>query len=130
SEFKDKTKAPVERLRHLVVSDGAAPSAKQRKQLHTVAWEGKSGKIAVVTTVLSNPIKRGIATALSWMNPGFGFFGPEQFYKALAHIDMTSRENEIWAEYQTLRTQLPPNATLDLIENVRRRRAAQASPPA
>src|SRR5687767_13691586 len=68
---------PVERMRNLVISDGGAPSTVQRKQLAAI-WDGQHVKSAVLTTVLSNPIKRGVATAIAWINPQFGFYRPEQ----------------------------------------------------
>src|SRR5688572_13112680 len=60
-----------QRLRTLVVSDGGAPNTKQRHTLQNEVWEGRPVKLALLTNSLKSPIKRGIATALTWMNPAF-----------------------------------------------------------
>jgi hypothetical protein len=101
--------------RHLVVSDGAAPNAKQRAQLLRDVWEGEPGKIAVVTTVLSNPIKRGVATAITWINPLSKFYEPKGFRLAVEYLDLGDHIDEVWSAYGELARELPPNSTLPLI---------------
>ncbi|MEJ7731171.1 MAG: hypothetical protein WKG00_18385 [Polyangiaceae bacterium] len=101
---------------HLVVSDGGAPSAKQRAQLLHAVWKGKPGKIAVVTPVLDNPIKRGVATALTWLNPLSRFYEPSGFRLALQYLDVTEHTDAIWNAYGELAQQLlPSNNALHLI---------------
>src|SRR4051812_47517681 len=63
-------------MRMLIVSDGGAPSVRQRNFLSQAPFRGEKSKSACVTKAVENPIKRGIATAISWMNPSFGFFPP------------------------------------------------------
>lgn len=108
------SKIPASAMRHLVVSDGGAPSAKQRGQLVQV-WEGTPGKIAVVTTVLTNPIKRGVATAITWLNPLSRFYEPRGFRDAVSYLDLEHRIDAIWREYGRLASELPATVTLDLI---------------
>jgi hypothetical protein len=106
--------APSEMV-HLVVSDGAAPNAKQRAHLLHAVWRGTPGKIAVVTTVLTNPIKRGVATALTWLNPLSRFHEPSGFRVALEYLGVTDHTDAIWNGYGELAQQLPPSNTLRLI---------------
>ena len=102
-------------LRSLVVTDGAAPNAAQRAQLSRQVFRDHKCKISVVTTVLSNPVKRGVATALKWINPNFGFFLPEQVPSALDHLELAAWTSRIFGEYAKLAVKLPPNHTLQLV---------------
>jgi hypothetical protein len=106
--------APSE-MRHLVVSDGGAPSAKQRAQLLRAVWEGTPGHIAVVTPVLTNPIKRGVATALTWLNPLSRFYEPSGFRVALEYLEVAHHTDAIWSAYGELAQQLPPSDSLPMI---------------
>jgi hypothetical protein len=108
------TELPPERLRGLVFTDGAAPNARQRNQLRDLT-QGARLKISVVTTVLSNPIKQGVATALQWMNPATAFFLPSQTREALAHLDLAGDLRVLWNEALDLQRQLPPVETLRLV---------------
>ena len=65
--------------------------------------------------MLSNPFKRGIATALSWTNPAMKFFQPEETDEALRHLDLREARAAIWSEYGKLQRDAPRNATLGLI---------------
>jgi hypothetical protein len=108
------TELPPERLRGLVFTDGAAPNARQRNQLRELT-AGAQFKTSVVTTVLSNPVKRGVATALQWMNPATAFFLPSQVREALAHVDLDDDLRVLWTEALDLQRQLPPVQTLRLV---------------
>jgi len=102
-------------LRNLVISDGGAPDTAQRKLLIERAWRKRPMKLAVVTTVLDNPLKRGVATALSWLNPNIHFFRPELFRDALAHIDLAPHAREVWDAYAKLQAQMKPIANLRMV---------------
>jgi hypothetical protein len=112
--IRDHAVSP-DRLRSLVVSDGGAPSAAQRADLNERFSRGTVVKNAVVTTVLDNPIKRGIATALAWVNPGFRFYQPSGFLDGVAHLDLAAHRDALWAELVAMQLLLPPNRTLALI---------------
>jgi hypothetical protein len=103
------------RLRNIVVSDGGAPDTAQRKLLIERAWHNRPMKLAVVTNVLDNPLKRGIATALSWLNPNIHFFRPEKFGDALAHVDLREHAREVWDAYGELQRQMIPIANLSRV---------------
>lgn len=103
------------KLRNFVVSDGGAPDSTQRKLLIEGAWRKRPMKLSVVTTVLDNPVKRGIATALSWLNPNIYFFRPEKFRDALAHVDLSAHGRELWDAYGEMQRQMPPIANLAMI---------------
>jgi hypothetical protein len=111
--LRDHAVRPAD-MRSLVITDGGAPNAKQRKALAALANDEPT-KSSVITTVLSNPIKRGIATALSWTNPTMKFFRPEEMNEALRHIDLREARTTIWSEYAQLQKDAPRNATLGLI---------------
>jgi hypothetical protein len=99
-------------VRGLVFSDGATPNAKQRASLRAPMAKGKS---AIITTVLTNPMKRGIATALMWIFPSFAFFEPRQTKAALQYLDLDGQLQVLWKHFAALQQRLPPNATLELV---------------
>jgi hypothetical protein len=94
-----KRKHGIEKMRSFVVSDGGAPNATQRKQLGEI-FDGKPNKLAVVTNSLSNPMKRAIATAITWINPAFIAVPPSKWREALQHLDL---EREIAPLLEILR---------------------------
>ena len=99
-------------MRHLVLTDGGAPSTSQRARMHKDVAREQPLRLAVVTTVLSNPLKRGVATALSWANPQIKFFQPAQARDALAHLDLSAHASVLWTCCGELQQQLPPIAVL------------------
>ena len=100
------------KMRHLVITDGGAPNAAQRARMHNELARSEPLRLAVVTTVLSNPIKRGVATALSWANPQIGFFQPPQIEQALQHVDLTGHADVLWSEFVKMQREIPPVAAL------------------
>jgi hypothetical protein len=101
-------------VRMLVVTGGGGPDAKQRAQLKEV-WAARNIKVAVVIPGRSNPLKRGLMTALSWINPAMAFFTPEQFRAALAHLDHEADVHAVWTELAALEQQVSAVPTLRLI---------------
>jgi len=89
-------------VRTLVISDGGSPSAAQRVQVMRDLHEGQPSRVAVVTLSLSSPVKRGVATALSWINPSVRFFQPARFQDALLYLDLVEHRREIEREYREL----------------------------
>jgi hypothetical protein len=88
------------------VSDGGAPNVSQRsRSLHEVQG-GQPSKIAVVTTVLANPIKRGVATALSWVNPSIRFYEPSGVAKALQYLDIVDHASSVKTGLEKLELEL------------------------
>lgn len=102
------------KIRALAITDGGAPNVTQRAHLFTNLYEGKA-KSAVVTTALSNRIKRGVVTAISWINPSFKAFQPEEYKLALAHLDLGDHWPMLWSELINLQKALPVNQTLRLM---------------
>jgi len=93
-------------LRYIVISDGGAPSATQRAELFRELHEGQPVRVAAVTLALSNPVTRGIATAVSWVNPGLRFFQPARFQDALTYLDLRDLRREIESEYRNMKERL------------------------
>ncbi|HEX5656127.1 MAG TPA: hypothetical protein VFX59_02985 [Polyangiales bacterium] len=106
--------ADPKRARMLVVTDGGAPDARQRSQLGRL-WGGKSIQTAVMVPGMSNPLKRGLMTALTWFNPRMAFFVPTQLADALQHVGLAEAQGKLWSSLLVLQRQLPPVRTLQLI---------------
>jgi len=97
------TSRDVARLRALVITDGGAPSAAQRKSFND-ALKGRNYPSAVVSNAV---ITRGIVTALSWFNPKIRAFHPDATADALKYLDITPPEYpRIWAEVKRLEAEL------------------------
>jgi len=73
----------ISQLKTLVWTDGGAPNAAQRSELTAALAGGKSMPIAVIT---ASVLARAAGTALTWLNPGFRLFGPNDFDRALDHL--------------------------------------------
>ena len=90
-------------LRYIVISDGGSPSAAQRAELFRDVHEGQPVRVAAITLALSNPVIRGIATAISWVNPGLRFFQPARFHDALAYLELSDWRGEIECEHRAMK---------------------------
>lgn len=97
----------------LVVSDGGAPTLRQRRRL-TEIFDYRPYKLSIVTTVLSNPVKRGIATAMRWFNPSLAMYQPYEMPAALAHLGLSEHWPKLKLSYQQLQDQLPRVQALEL----------------
>jgi hypothetical protein len=93
-------------LRYIVIADGGSPSPEQRAELFREVHEGQPVRVAALTLALSNPVVRGIATAISWVNPGLRFFQPSRFHDALAYLDLGDQRSEIEREYRAMKERL------------------------
>jgi hypothetical protein len=113
SELRRARQLPLERIRQLVVSDGGAPNALQRTSF---AQEFARFPLAVITPMAMNPLKRGIITALSWMNPCIRLYEPRGFSNALDYLELSGARRAVWEEYQKLALRVKPQITLKLIE--------------
>jgi hypothetical protein len=113
----ERANGDISRYRTFVASDGGAPNARQRKQMNRDILRGYPVKTALVTTVLAtSAVKRGIVTALQWLNPQFGFFRPAEILLALDRIDVApARFHSIWTVLQSMQESLGPNETLRLV---------------
>jgi hypothetical protein len=108
---KETVSTSLDDIRSLVISDGGAPGGVQRARM----GRDYPCKASVITTVLSNPIKRGIATALSWINPKFLFCEPTEAERALAHLDLAEQWPVLWPAFVELQSSLPANQTLSSV---------------
>jgi hypothetical protein len=108
----------MDRLGSLVLSDGGAPNAKQRLMIGEKIWRGRKPPVSIITTRLDDPVKRGIAKALRWVNPRTSFFAPAQLRDALAHIGALEETAAVWDAVERLQRKLPP---LDVVATARSR---------
>jgi hypothetical protein len=109
--YQKQARCETSQLVMLVVTDGGAPGAVER----TYMAEHIRVPSAVITTVLTNPIKRGIATAIGWTNPRFLFTEPKQWQRALDHLEVGAHGAGLWSGYGELQKRMPLNHTLELI---------------
>ncbi len=95
-------------VRTLVITDGGAPNARQRKLLAENPWT--SGRIGPPCSRACCPtLKRGLATALSWLNPEIRFFEPHEPDRALGHLELSGRSLEpVWQSFRAMQDDLPP----------------------
>lgn len=103
-------------FRTFVVSDGGAPNAKQRTELFSDVRRGE-GLAAVVTSALNHPLRRSIATAISWFNPGFRAFPPEKSRAAFEHVGCLRAEEQeaVWDALLRMQLELPLVRTLQTV---------------
>jgi hypothetical protein len=110
-ELRAELKGDFSKSRSLVVTDGGAPNARQRAEMNEV-FAGQPHKIVVITNSLSNPLKRGVATAIGWVNPSFKAVGPDQWWSALQHTDLLQESERLLQELQRMQATLAPVKTL------------------
>jgi hypothetical protein len=113
-EYAKTNRVDLKAYRQFVVSDGGAPNAVQRTQTHKMLWREHQVASSVITLPL-NPLKRGIATAIGWLNPGLLFFEPDQIQKALAHVNLSDQIDGLWRTFGELQAQLPPVKALEML---------------
>jgi hypothetical protein len=114
ADFAKDNRGDFTTFRALIVTDGGTPDALQRKELFGDALRGYPVKTAVITeAIATNALKRGIATALSWMNPNFRVFEPTDLGAALEHIGLDrARFDSIWTCLTSLQASLESNVTM------------------
>jgi hypothetical protein len=103
-------------IRGVVLSDGGAPNTLQRGDLFVKLLEGKS-RAAATSLALSNPLMRGIGTAISWLNPSFKVYPPDRFDLALEYLNLAEYRNQIIAEFDKLQSGMVANKTLAAIKS-------------
>jgi hypothetical protein len=108
-EWKDFLRAldrhGIEGARLLVWTDGAAPNSAQRQALNDQLG-GRTIPIAVLST---STFVRGVATAISWFNPGVKVFPPDKVNDAIRHLGIEGPLAVKMAEaFAQLRAELRP----------------------
>ena len=78
--------------RYLIVSDGGAPTAAQRRMLHeTMAAPLKKDPTFIRTAVVTpSTFVRGVVTAMSWLDPIFRAFSPKDIASAYKYLGIPS----------------------------------------
>jgi hypothetical protein len=112
--------------RAIVVSDGGAPNAAQRKKLFSDSYKNHPLKMSVFTYALSSPFKRGIATAIMWLNPALSFQTPEEIGRGLEHIDLPRHGELILQRFAGLQKKMPPVMALSALARAQERVGAGA----
>ncbi len=114
-KLKKKNTGDVSKMRNIVITDGGGPNAKQRTQVQTEIYGGEPNKVAAISNSLSNPVKRGLATAVSWFNPGFLALPPDKWRNALQHLGLESDTRSILQQFERLQRKIPPVNSLALL---------------
>jgi hypothetical protein len=124
ADFAKDNDRDLSGFRVLIVTDGGTPDARQRQELFRDTLRGEPVKTAVITeATATDAYKRGIATALGWMNPNFRVFDPSDLFVALDFLDLpSSRFESVWSCLAVLESSLEPNATLRRIATLNRLR--------
>ncbi|APR86007.1 Hypothetical protein A7982_11356 [Minicystis rosea] len=90
-------------MRTLVMTDGGGPDSVQRKTL----IDFMKGRPSLTCMVSSNPIVRGLTTALSWFNPQIKSFASDRVDEALHYLHVPPESSSmVWHEIKRLREQL------------------------
>jgi hypothetical protein len=113
-------------LRTLVISDGGAPNTRQRAQFFRPNVGGRH-RASVISVALSNPVKRGIATAITWLNPHFRAFEPSHWAEAFAHVGLSQHVDTVWREFAKLQRGLSQTRTLGVIARAARSRSVDVA---
>jgi len=100
-------------VKALVVSDGGAPTLRQRSLL-TQVFDYRPFKVSIVTTAMTNPVKRGIATAMRWFNPALSMFPPDEMPAALAHLGLGEYWPQLETQFRQMQGELPQIRALEL----------------
>ncbi len=124
-DYKAAHHGDLSRYRVLAVSDGGRPGLNERTRFTSI-YEKRAVPTAAVTIGLSNAVMRGVATALSWLNPGFKAHGPDQFDAAIGHLGLARFDREILMQLEVLQKELAPLKTLARIRASRAGATARA----
>jgi hypothetical protein len=104
--FLDSKSGGSTGVRGFAVSDGGGPNAKARHEINKVIF--KDGlKLGAVSNVFSNPLKRGVVTAISWLNPQFKALQPREGARILEYLDCQAHTAEVWNCLQSMQQSLP-----------------------
>lgn len=97
----------------LVVSDGGSPTLRQRTRL-SQTFNYRPHQLSVVTTAVSNPVKRGVATAMRWFNPSLRVYQPHEMREALIQLELIEHWPDIKSLFEQLQEKLPRVRALEL----------------
>jgi len=93
----------LETMRSIVITDGGAPTAQQRKAVNDLL----GGRQVPGVVISPSTFVRGVVTALAWFNPGLKAFAPEEFGKACQYLELSPAEiDEVWLTIDRLVEQL------------------------
>lgn len=113
--YMQQHQVSAQRLRLLVITQGGSPNTRQRAELK-VAFDGHHPRVGVISAALDSPLRRGIATAIQWINPHVALFAPEQAQRALAHLELAHATHTVLDQYRALERSVRPLPVLQLVE--------------
>jgi hypothetical protein len=99
----------ISRVRILVVTDGGAPSSRQRGKLNDFL----KGRILPISVISDSALVRGVVTAFSWFNPKIRSFPPRLAWQACEHVNVPQRHYvRVFAEFVEMQKQSGTNSAL------------------
>lgn len=88
-------------LRVVGISDGGAPTARQRAEV-THLMKGRTSSEPIPWALISRSrFARGVALGLSWLLEGYKAFAPEELRRALRYLGV--KGNEVRGVWRTIR---------------------------
>lgn len=73
----------------MAISDGGAPTSKQRQKIAAAVGTDRRLRWVLLST---SRLARGVAVALSWFQPDFKVYAPEDFHRALRFLGLHDDE--------------------------------------
>jgi hypothetical protein len=87
----------------------------QRAKLFRDIYGSQPVKIAALSNAFSNPIVRGIVTAVLWLNPSVRTFQPSDWREAFTYLELAGDEVEIMRAFERMSGDAEPTATLRML---------------
>lgn len=83
----------LELLPTLVLSDGGGPNTIQRAAINDL--QERMRTTARVAFVSDSPLLRGVTRTMTWFNPKFRSFSPQDFSEAVAHLGVPAAKVDL-----------------------------------
>jgi hypothetical protein len=84
----DEAGADLSRVVSIAISDGGAPTSRQRQRVTAMVGERRLRWVLLSTSRFA----RGVATALSWFQPDFKAYAPHEVHRAAAFLGIPGDE--------------------------------------
>ena len=109
-QFNIRTFTPGDMMKYLIITDGGAPTTKQRMILNEKLSEYVRGRQHLFRSaiVTGSTLVRGVVTAISWFNSGICAFSPQHLEDAMNYLEIPDQYHaDIRVLIKKLRTTLP-----------------------
>jgi hypothetical protein len=100
-------------MRGLAITDGGAPTSRQRALLVDLI----QGERAIASVVTTSRLALGVGKALSWIHPAIKTFAPRDYPRALKHLGLPESEWPAFGEHLARQRPLIQVEALDEIDS-------------